>query len=37
MVEKVNKILDEMRADGTLKGFSEKWFDGVDLTVDPAQ
>lgn len=34
MVEKVNKILDEMRADGTLKGFSEKWF-GIDLTVEP--
>jgi polar amino acid transport system substrate-binding protein len=37
MVEKVNKILDEMRSDGTLKGFSEKWFDGVDLTVEPEQ
>ena len=35
MVERVNVILDEMRADGTLKGFSEKWF-GTDLTVDPA-
>jgi polar amino acid transport system substrate-binding protein len=35
MVEKVNKILDEMRADGTLKGLSEKWFDGFDLTVEP--
>ena len=35
MVEKVNTILDEMRADGTLKGFSEKWFDGLDLTVEP--
>ncbi|HYN48202.1 MAG TPA: transporter substrate-binding domain-containing protein [Candidatus Nanopelagicales bacterium] len=33
MVEKVNTILDEMRADGTLKGFSEKWF-GLDLTVE---
>ncbi len=32
---KVNTILDEMRADGTLKGFSEKWFDGLDLTVEP--
>jgi polar amino acid transport system substrate-binding protein len=37
MVEKVNKILDEMRADGTLKGFSEKWFNGIDLTVEPEQ
>jgi polar amino acid transport system substrate-binding protein len=35
MVEKVNKILDEMRDDGTLKGLSEKWFDGFDLTVEP--
>jgi polar amino acid transport system substrate-binding protein len=34
MVEKVNKILDEMRADGTLKGFAEKWF-GLDLTIGP--
>lgn len=34
MVEKVNGILDEMRADGTLKAFSEKWF-GLDLTVEP--
>jgi len=33
IVEKVNAILDEMRADGTLKGFSEKWF-GLDLTVE---
>jgi len=34
MVAKVNEILDAMRADGTLKGFSEKWF-GIDLTVAP--
>jgi polar amino acid transport system substrate-binding protein len=34
MVEKVNKILDDMRADGTLKAMSEKWF-GSDLTVAP--
>ena len=34
MVERVNGILEEMRADGTLKGFSEKWF-GIDLTVAP--
>lgn len=37
IVDKVNKILDEMRADGTLKAFSEKWFDGADLTVDPTK
>jgi polar amino acid transport system substrate-binding protein len=35
IVEKVNKILDEMRDDGTLKGLSEKWFEGLDLTVEP--
>jgi polar amino acid transport system substrate-binding protein len=34
MVTKVNAILDEMRADGTLKAMSEKWF-GLDLTVEP--
>ncbi|MFH0751764.1 MAG: transporter substrate-binding domain-containing protein [Chloroflexota bacterium] len=33
LVEKVNEILDEMHADGTLKGLSEKWF-GLDLTVE---
>lgn len=33
MVTEVNRILDEMRADGTLKAFSVKWFDGVDFTV----
>jgi polar amino acid transport system substrate-binding protein len=32
MVEEVNKILDEMRSDGTLKSLSDKWF-GLDLTV----
>ncbi len=32
MVAKVDEILDAMRADGTLKSFSEKWF-GLDLTV----
>jgi polar amino acid transport system substrate-binding protein len=32
MVTRVNAILEEMRADGTLKTLSEKWFD-IDLTV----
>jgi len=32
MLAKVNEILDAMRADGTLKSLSEKWF-GIDLTV----
>jgi peptide/nickel transport system substrate-binding protein len=30
---RVSEIVDEMHADGTLTGFSEKWFDGLDLTV----
>ena len=34
LVERVNTILDEMRADGTLRTLSEKWF-GRDLTVGP--
>ena len=34
MVAKVNTILDDMHADGTLKAMSEKWF-GLDLTVEP--
>jgi len=32
MVTEVNKILDAMRSDGTLKSLSEKWF-GEDLTT----
>ncbi|MEO7230182.1 MAG: transporter substrate-binding domain-containing protein, partial [Candidatus Limnocylindrales bacterium] len=32
MVAEVNKILDAMRSDGTLKGLSDKWF-GEDLTT----
>lgn len=31
MAEKVDKVLDEMRKDGTLKKISEKWF-GDDMT-----
>lgn len=34
MVERVNEILEEMRADGTLSQLSEKWF-GTDLTTPP--
>lgn len=34
MIERVNTILDEMRADGTLRTLSERWF-GRDLTVGP--
>ena len=33
LVARVNTILDETRADGTLKSMSEKWF-GLDLTVE---
>lgn len=33
MVEAVNAILDEMRADGTLTSLSEQWFEGEDLTT----
>ncbi len=33
IVTRVNAILDEMRADGTLKAMSDKWF-GLDLTVE---
>ena len=32
----VTKIIKDMHADGTLKGFSEKWF-GIDLTQVPGQ
>ena len=32
LVEAVSSIVDEMHADGTLSGLSEKWY-GVDITV----
>jgi polar amino acid transport system substrate-binding protein len=35
-VAAVTRIVQDMHADGTLKGFSEKWF-GIDLTEAPAQ
>jgi polar amino acid transport system substrate-binding protein len=35
-VAAVTQIVKDMHADGTLKGFSEKWF-GLDLTEAPAQ
>jgi polar amino acid transport system substrate-binding protein len=34
LIERVNEILAEMRADGTLTELSMKWF-GLDLTVGP--
>lgn len=33
LVEAVDAIVGEMHDDGTLTGFSEQWYDGVDLTV----
>ena len=30
--DKVNKILEDMRSDGTLTKLSEKWFNGLDIT-----
>jgi polar amino acid transport system substrate-binding protein len=32
----IDRIIGEMHADGTLTELSEQWFDGVDLTQDPA-
>jgi polar amino acid transport system substrate-binding protein len=33
LVDAVGGIVDEMHADGTLSTLSEKWYDGLDLTV----
>lgn len=33
LLDEVNKILQDMHADGTLKKISEKWMDGVDITI----
>jgi polar amino acid transport system substrate-binding protein len=33
LVAAIDGIVGEMHDDGTLTGFSEKWYDGVDLTV----
>ena len=32
LVEEVTRIVEEMHSDGTLTEFSEKWYDGIDLT-----
>jgi polar amino acid transport system substrate-binding protein len=32
----IDQAIGEMHADGTLTALSEEWFDGVDLTQDPA-
>jgi ABC-type transport system substrate-binding protein/ABC-type amino acid transport substrate-binding protein len=31
--DKISEVIDGMHADGTLSDFSQKWFDGVDLTM----
>jgi polar amino acid transport system substrate-binding protein len=31
--EQLDQIVEDMHADGTLTGFSENWYDGLDLTV----
>jgi polar amino acid transport system substrate-binding protein len=33
LLEELDRIIGEMHEDGTLSGFSETWFDGLDLTV----
>jgi polar amino acid transport system substrate-binding protein len=33
LVEATDQIVADMHEDGTLTGFSEQWFDGLDLTV----
>lgn len=33
LMDKVNEILEEMHADGTLQAISERWHDGADITV----
>ncbi|MFB3042377.1 MAG: transporter substrate-binding domain-containing protein [Candidatus Poribacteria bacterium] len=37
LVQRVSKIIAEMHKDGTLRTLSMKWFDGLDLTKDPAK
>ncbi|MGM0432087.1 MAG: ABC transporter substrate-binding protein [Spirochaetota bacterium] len=32
LLEEINGILDDMRADGTLTAISERWFNGEDIT-----
>ena len=34
LVEAVDGIVEEMHSDGTLTTMSEKWYDGIDLTVE---
>jgi polar amino acid transport system substrate-binding protein len=32
LVEEIDRIVQEMHEDGTLSQFSEKWYEGTDLT-----
>jgi len=36
LLYEIDRIIGEMHADGTLTSLSEQWFDGQDLTQDPA-
>lgn len=33
LLEKINKALEEMHADGTMRTISEKWHNGADITI----
>ena len=35
LLEEVDGIIAEMHDDGTLTELSKKWYDGIDLTVEP--
>jgi polar amino acid transport system substrate-binding protein len=37
LLYEINRIIGEMHEDGTLTQLSEEWFDGADLTQDPAE
>jgi polar amino acid transport system substrate-binding protein len=36
LLYEIDRIIGEMHEDGTLTSLSEEWFDGADLTQDPA-
>ena len=33
LVEEVDRIVGEMHEDGTLSGFSDTWYEGIDYTT----
>lgn len=35
LAAEIDRIIGEMHADGTLSALSNKWFDGLDLTITP--